>query len=388
MAVAEPVGSQLDVLLRRGVFQSLRYALDCDALSAKLREQPADLILCEITATSCEGLLVSARLARESSVGGLGQVPTILWVSELPLCALESYAAELRLKGADIQIARSVEAIEESLSQNREPQMPVENGESLARFSDEDLIRALGPKDGIRVVLQPQIDLSSGKLIGAEALARWHHPVAGHVPPLEFVDALDRLSMEPLFFHMVTERVFEAQAVLCEYGGPLRMSVNVSAPVLAMPGVTRSLEERCHRHGISPSLVTVEITENKTMDEKTLLEAGVHRLRSCGFGLSMDDFGTGASTLERLSRLPFNEIKIDRSFVQRIFHDSTSRAIVTVAIDLGRSLDMTVIAEGIETRDQARELMGLGCGVGQGFGLGRPMEVPDFISTVRAFHAS
>lgn len=250
------------------------------------------------------------------------------------------------------------------------------------RFCDEDLIQALGGKDGIRVVLQPQVDLTTGAIVGAEALTRWRHPQAGEVPPSEFVRAINRLSLDPMLFHFVTERVLGVQAHLAANGVPLRLSVNAAVTTLSSPAVTRSLQARTSLRGVSPNLITIEITEDETIQDKTALEAGLQRLRACGFGVSMDDFGTGASTLERLTRLPFSEIKIDQRFVQRLHTELASRAVVSAALDLGRALGLAVVAEGIETREQAHQLHALGCRIGQGFGLARPMEVDAFIAQV------
>lgn len=250
------------------------------------------------------------------------------------------------------------------------------------RFPDEDLILALGGKDGIRVVLQPQVDLATGAILGAEALTRWQHPQAGDVPPSEFVQAINRLSMDPLLFHFVTERVLDVQTCLAARGVLLRLSVNASVSTLSTPGVALSLEARTLRRGVPPNLITIEITEDQTIQDKTALEAGLQRLRACGFGVSMDDFGTGASTLERLTRLPFSEIKIDQLFVKGLQTELASRAVVSAALDLGRALGLAVVAEGIETHEQAHQLHALGCRIGQGFGLGRPMEVEAFIGKV------
>lgn len=379
---APRAAAALNALLDGGILRRLRNAGGLDALAGALRQQVTDLIVCEVTDAACEGLLVPTRLQSEVRAGRLPRMPAVLWISDLPRCVLDAYASGLRRAGAVIDIVRSAAFIPAALSRFAQWQEPAKRSAPAPRFTDEDLIMALGAKDGIRVVLQPQVDLGSGKILGAEALARWRHPQAGDVPPSEFLPAVRRLSMAPMLFHVVTERVLEVQALLAAHGVSQRISVNASVSTLAAPGVALSLEQRTLRRGVSPNLITIEITEDETIAHKAALEAGLQRLRACGFGVSMDDFGTGASTLERLTRLPFNEIKIDQSFVQRQQSDPASSAVVAAAMELGRALGLTVVAEGIETEEQARQLYTLGCRIGQGFGLGRPMEVDAFTQKV------
>ncbi|WMD20228.1 EAL domain-containing protein [Achromobacter seleniivolatilans] len=374
--------SALNALLDGGMLRTLRNANGLEALILALCEQEADLVVCEVPASASEGLLVPARLQKEVNAGRLSHMPAVLWISDLPSCVLDAYASGLRAAGAVIDIVRSAAFIPASLSRISQWREPAKQDALTPRFSDEDLILALAGKDGIRVVLQPQVDLGTGKILGAEALTRWRHPKVGDVPPSEFVQAISRLSMDPMLFHFVTERVLDVQAVLAAQGVSLRISVNASVSTLSIPGVALSLEERTLRRGISPNLITVEITEDETIKEKTALEQGLKRLRAAGFGVSMDDFGTGASTLERLTRLPFSELKIDQSFVKRLQSDPASHAVVTAAMGLGRALGLAVVAEGVETEEQARQLHTLGCRIGQGFGLGRPMEVGAFIGKV------
>ncbi|MGE6916005.1 EAL domain-containing protein [Achromobacter kerstersii] len=372
----------LNALLEGGILRTLRSACGLDALAIALREQAADLVVCEVTGVACEGLLVPGRLQSEVQAGRLPRMPAVLWISDLPRCVLDAYASGLRAAGAVIDIVRSAAFIPAALARFSQWQEPAKPDAPAPRFTDEDVILALGARDGIRVVLQPQVDLATGRILGAEALTRWRHPQAGDVPPSEFVRAICRLSMDPMLFHFVTERVLEVQAQLAGKGVSQRISVNASVSTLSAPGVALSLETRTMRRGISPELITVEITEDETIQDKTALEAGLRRLRACGFGVSMDDFGTGASTLERLTRLPFSEIKIDQSFVQRLESGPASHAVVSAALGLGRALGLAVVAEGIETQAQARQLHALGCRIGQGYGLARPMEVDAFIKKV------
>lgn len=372
----------LQALLDSGMLHTLRAACGLDALIDALHQQDADLVVCDVSGPAPEGLLVPARLKSEMDEGRLSRMPAVLWISDLPQCVLDAYAAGLRAAGAVIGIVRSAAFIPAALSHFADWREPQQKDVPAAAFTDEELILALGGTDGLRIVLQPQVDLATGSILGAEALARWRHPRSGDVPPSAFVQAISRLSMDPMLFHFVTERALDVQARLAAQGVLLRVAVNASVSTLSAPGVALSLEARTLQRGVAPSLITVEITEDESIQDKTALEAALRRLRACGFGVSMDDFGTGASTLERLTRLPFTEIKIDQSFVRRLASESASHAVVSAAMDLGRALGLSVVAEGIETEEQARLLRELGCRIGQGFGLGRPMEVDAFLEKV------
>lgn len=379
----------LHALLRQGTLQTLRHCQDLEGVTAAVREGGVDLVVCEIIGIECEGLLVPARLLGDDAMQGVQGMPTVLWVSDLPECALEAYAASLREAGALIEIAPGPAAVAQALVRSAsKPALPAAPDTSAPRYCDEELIMALGGAQDMRIVLQPQVDLASGKIIGAEALARWRHPTAGEISPGDFVQAIARLSMSPMLFHFVTERVLELQAQLVKMGVLKRLSANASVSTLALPDVVSSLEARTLLRGISPSLITIEITEDETLADKAALEAGLRQLRACGFGISMDDFGTGASNLQRLTRLPFDEIKIDRSFVQRATSDPAAHAVVSAALRLGQELGLTVVAEGIETVEQTLHMQALGCRVGQGYGLGRPMEVDAYLREVQPRAAS
>ena len=379
----------LHVLLRQGTLQTLRHCQDLEGVTAAVREGGVDLVVCEIIGAECEGLLVPARLLNDGAMQGLQGMPTVLWVSDLPEFALEAYAARLRQAGALIAIAPCPAAVAPALVRcASKPARPAEPDTSAPRYCDEELIMALGGAQDMRIVLQPQVDLASGKIIGAEALARWRHRAAGEIPPEDFVQATARLSLSPMLFHFVTERVLDLQAQLVKMGVFKSVSANASVSTLALPGVVSSLEKRTLRRGVSPSLITIEITEDETLADNAALQTGLRQLRACGFGISMDDFGTGASTLERLTRLPFDEIKIDRSFVQRATSDPAAHAVVSAALSLGQELGLSVVAEGIETVEQTLHMQALGCRVGQGYGLGKPMEVDAYLRELQRRAAS
>ncbi|MBN3846957.1 EAL domain-containing protein [Paraburkholderia sp. Ac-20342] len=373
----------LNALMEQGTLRSLQ-SLDLNGLTAAVRGGDIDLVICEVTGAEYEGLLVPARLLDDARKHRIDGMPTVLWISDLPRRALDTYAAGLRAAGAVIEIAPDGEDMAQAFLRCAErPQLPAPHKALVSRYTDDELIMALGAQD-MRIVLQPQVELSSGRIVGAEALVRWCHPSAGEIPPAHFVPAITRLAMAPMLFHLVTERVLGVQAQLMRMGIFKRISVNASVSTLALPDAVSSLESRTLQWGVSPNLITVEITEDETLADNTALNRGLQRLRAHGFGLSMDDFGTGTSSLDRLTRLPFDEIKIDRSFVQRLTSDLAANAVVSAALGLGRELGLSVVAEGVETAEQASRLQAMGCILGQGYGLGKPMEVDAYLRMVQS----
>ena len=196
--------------------------------------------------------------------------------------------------------------------------------------------------------------------------------------------ALTRIGIEAVLFEQVVAQIQALLRVLVDAGAACPISVNTSVATLSIPGLLRQLDCRLNEHKVPPRLIKIEITEDLAIDDLHNLADELHWLRSRGFGISMDDFGTGTSTLERLTQLPFTELKIDRSFVLRMLGEPAAGAVVQAALDLGKALGVDVVAEGIECAEQVRVLCNLGVRVGQGYGLGAPMEVEAFIAYAMA----
>jgi EAL domain-containing protein (putative c-di-GMP-specific phosphodiesterase class I) len=229
----------------------------------------------------------------------------------------------------------------------------------------------------IRLAYQPQVECSSGNLAGVEALARWHHPLRGVLAPNRFIPLAERHGlMDELTFAVVRQALdwFLANFAACTTGAsaPPTLSVNISASVLRDAQFVERLSDFCRGSGIEPSRLIFELTETSAMEDPVASLDILTRLRMKGFQLSIDDFGTGFSSMLQLVRLPFSEIKIDKSFVITATRSSESLAVVRSIIELGHSLELRVVAEGVEDEATLRQLQELGCDVAQGFYLGRP----------------
>jgi diguanylate cyclase (GGDEF)-like protein/PAS domain S-box-containing protein len=224
---------------------------------------------------------------------------------------------------------------------------------------------------------QPEIDLVSGRIVGFEALVRWQHPVRGLLGPREFVPIAEQTSLIlPLGDWGLTEACRQIMAWReMEHADriPLRVSVNLSARQFGQPGLVGRVAEILANSAMKPDHLRIEVTESSLMGDADTALKTMQDLQSLGVGLHMDDFGTGYSSLNYLHRFPFDTLKIDRSFIQGIVNERDSVEIVRTILELARSLNMAVVAEGIETPQQAECLRSLGCQYGQGYFFARPM---------------
>jgi diguanylate cyclase (GGDEF)-like protein len=226
-------------------------------------------------------------------------------------------------------------------------------------------------------VFQPVVDLISGQVVGAEALARWK--VDGQdVPPVEFVPLAQELGLASSLTRLVARQSVEALAAWHAAGhtGVRNIAVNIGPAELLEPSLGTWLSRLVEEHGLPPGSLTLEITERDVVVDAEEARAAMRRLGSQGITVAVDDFGTGFSSLAYLARLPLHVLKIDRAFVEHIEDDPT---IARMVVYLARSFGMSCIAEGVETIEQLIVLRDLGVGAGQGWLLGRPMRAAEFI---------
>ncbi len=241
-----------------------------------------------------------------------------------------------------------------------------------------DLRTALKDK-ALTVEYQPQIDVATGRVIGAEALARWNHPEHGQVDPMVFVGLAEQAGL----IEGLTQQVLSlATASAVEWqrrGWDLAVSVNISAQSLLDEGLGSLVATALSESGLAPDRLTLEITETTMMGEATRTHRILQGLADLGIRLSVDDFGTGYSSLVNLRHFPISELKIDRRFVFGLMKDQNDDIIVRSTIDLGQNLGLTVVAEGVENADVHARLMELGCDRAQGYGISRPLSSQAFL---------
>lgn len=229
-------------------------------------------------------------------------------------------------------------------------------------------------------MLQPKIDLASGRLLGAELLVRWDHPRLGPLPPDAFVPIAERArSIGRMTLYLVRHGLAHGRD-WPDTGSPLHLSINVSANDLADPAIVDAIINACD--GSNPRLM-LEITETEVMREPDRVAEALPRLRARGIGISVDDFGAGHSSLVNLRRLAPDELKIDCSFVRALLSSRSDRTIVRATIHLAHELNARVAAEGIEDEATRAWLLEAGCDAGQGFGIARPMPPSEFMALLR-----
>jgi EAL domain-containing protein (putative c-di-GMP-specific phosphodiesterase class I) len=240
-------------------------------------------------------------------------------------------------------------------------------------------------REQLRVVYQPVVGLEERRVLGLEALVRWEHPLLGTVPPDEFISLAEDDGLIVPLQRFVLQTATRDVAALVAAGRDLKVSVNVSvlhlqAGCLA-PDVARALADS----GLPARRLILEITESVALDVEDRIEGDLAVLREMGCTISLDDFGRGWSSLAYLARLPADILKMDREFVAGIEDDPRVAVLVASVIDLGRSLGMDVVAEGIETPGQLAALKDMGCRYLQGYLLGRPMTVADVVEFIAGF---
>jgi len=229
------------------------------------------------------------------------------------------------------------------------------------------------------VCYQPQADAATGRIVGAEALLRWKHPTYGHIPPPEIVSLAERIGCLRLLTNAVLEDALHQRATWAASGFDLNISVNVTALDLADEGLPDVVSVLLASTGTPAPALTLEITEQSVMGDPERCLAVLDRLAELGIRLSVDDFGTGYSSLAYLERLPVHEVKIDRSFVQRLEQQKSDTTVIGATVTLAHDLGMHVVAEGVETRTAWARVAALGCELVQGYVLSRPLAAQDTI---------
>ena len=225
------------------------------------------------------------------------------------------------------------------------------------------------------IAFQPQLDLSTNRITGAEALARWTHPEKGPIAASEFVAAAEQSDRIGKLTAFVLEHAISTAAAINKRGAHFDVAVNLSGKLLSDKGLVKKVTHLLQRYGLEPKHLTLELTESAALTEEGQALDSLTQLRDFGIIISIDDYGTGFSTLEYLRTIPAAEIKIDQSFVKGMVDNRSDRLMVQSTIALAHSLGRRVVAEGVETRELLELLTEMGCDVGQGFVIGRPMSL-------------
>jgi diguanylate cyclase len=247
--------------------------------------------------------------------------------------------------------------------------------DAAAQLRMREALHVACERDEIEAVFQPIVALEGNRVIGFEALARWRSSSLGRIAPNDFIPLAELTSdIVPIGERMIARAAAFAAALREATGEELRVTLNASPVQLDRPGFATTVRAAFEAYGLSGRSVGIEITEGTLLETGALEQSNLSELREFGAELLLDDFGTGYSSLGYLRDFPIDTIKIDRSFVDDMVEDRPSAALIQAILAMARGMEMEVVAEGIETEEQAKLLRLLGCRFGQGFGLGRPVD--------------
>ncbi len=249
---------------------------------------------------------------------------------------------------------------------------------------EEGLRQALARHE-LLLYYQPKVDLRSGCITGCEALLRWQHPQRGMVSPGQFIPLAEETGLiVPIGAWVLQEACRQNMAWQAEGLAPLLMSVNLSARQFQAGTLATEVQTILEQSGMPAELLDLELTESITMEDPDHAQQILQTLKGLGISLSLDDFGTGYSSLIYLSRFPFNHLKIDQNFVQNMAQESSATDLLKGIIDIAHTLNLTAIAEGVETREQLKILSDHGCDMLQGYLFSKPLPPADFARLLRA----
>jgi predicted signal transduction protein with EAL and GGDEF domain len=244
-------------------------------------------------------------------------------------------------------------------------------------------LRSAIQKNQLSVFFQPKVSLPVGTICGAEALVRWRHPEYGWLPPDDFIPAAEEAGT---IVHLTRHVLIRAMAECRRWqdaGHHLQVSVNISAHDLQDEYLPYYVLENLKEHHLKPERLTLEVTENTVMQKVHKAIAVLQRLRDIGVRISMDDFGTGHSSLAQLKNIPLHELKIDKSFVMTMLTDERNEAIVNTTLELAYNMHLDVVAEGVEDEATLRYLSKAGCAQAQGYFLSKPVTSEQFLDWLR-----
>ena len=332
-----------------------------------------DIIICDLDMPNMDGM----EFIRH--VGETGTKASIILTSALDRNLIAAVATMTQAYGINLLGAIEKPATPQKLQDliERHATSAPRSAAAQAAIPEAEIVEALD-KAQFEPFFQPKVDLVKGEVVGAEALARWRHPQRGMVPPNAFIPLLENKGLIDKLTWFMVDRSAAVCAAWRGHGLSITVSVNLSLKSLDDPALADRITELVQKRGLQPRDMILEITESAAMTVVARALEKLARLRVKGLGLSIDDYGTGYSSMQQLARIPFTELKIDRSFVTAVAANAQRGIILQSSIDMAQKLGLTVVAEGVETRADWNQLKRIGCSLAQGYFIAKPMPAAEF----------
>ena len=355
------------------------------ALSAKLaidliasNETPISLVLCDLNMPDVDGVELLRIFAEQNFEGDI-----VLFSGEdsrtLNMAESLAKARNLSVLGA---VSKPLNVAELSQLLVRRGKVLLQKDRAATQLvSKEQLIRGIEEEE-LEPWFQPKVEIASKRVVGVEALVRWPNGEKGMIFPDAFIPVAEEHGLIDELTFLVLKKSAAMQSEWQKHGLDLKISVNVSMDSLYDLTFPERVESYLSEHNVDPSTFQLEVTESRLMEDVVRPLDNLLRLRLKKISLSIDDFGTGHSNLTQLRDLPFDELKLDRSFVQGAANNERTESLLESSVDIARKLDMEIVVEGVETLDEWRRVEAMGCDVVQGYFVSRPLPGEDIPSWV------
>ncbi|AZN36719.1 EAL domain-containing protein [Iodobacter ciconiae] len=362
-----------------GISQVLLFPKAKDALARLARQPQPDWIFCDLQMPDMDGVTFLRQLGLLQYEG---YIAILSAMDEQVLKAAKrlAHSFHLKLGGTLTKPVKKEELAQILLLHPAHVSQDQKKGNHLPQLElQEEEIRKGLAEGEVELYYQPKVSTGQRKVIGAESLARWRHPQRGLLGPHLFVPAIETLGLIDDLTLCVLKLASRQLRIWLDQGEHIKLSINVSMGNLHRLELPELFQDVLRENNITPDLITLEITETQLTHDYVLSLDILTRLRIMGFSLSVDDFGTGFSTMEHLIQIPFTELKIDKAFVSGATQDASARTILEHSADLGRKFSLNLVAEGVETQADWDLVSNIGCHEVQGYLIGHPMPADEFM---------